>query len=311
MATAVSVLCARMRMEEKWVIEALAEAGMPARQLPPSFAPLPIGPSPSEPFAVMTANGSADRVSGIVVDRCADRAVARATMPLLRASGCTVVDGGLAASGTRLDVARALAAAGLPRPATALITSEDAGTAAASALGWPVTLLPLDPGGPGIVLVDRDIAEATLEHREVLGGSEATISLVQAGAFRSENGISAIVAGGRLIGVSGAVASVAAERIAELAEMTSHVLGAAVLGVEIAVTATGPVVWDARPVPDFRDLSETGRKAVAGAIANVVSERLASAATPSLVGLDGDLFGGAIALEGLHGEVADVVAISA
>ncbi len=53
----VGILCARVRMEEKWMIEALVAAGRPARQLPPTPSPLPLGPSPLQPFAAVAVNG--------------------------------------------------------------------------------------------------------------------------------------------------------------------------------------------------------------------------------------------------------------
>ena len=89
---------------------------------------------------------------------------------------------GIAATGDRLDVASALAAHGLPRPLTALCTSEDAGIEAVAAMGLPATLLPLDLKSTPIALLDRDAAEAVLEHRAVLGGVEGSLALIQAGS---------------------------------------------------------------------------------------------------------------------------------
>ena len=132
MATGVSVLCARVKVEEKWLIQALAKAGVPARPLPPTGAPLPIGPVPSGPLAAGAVSGVAaehlSETTGVIVDRCADRTVAAAVIPALRAMGRRVIDAGLAATGNRLEIASALAAAGVPRPATLLATSEDSWT---------------------------------------------------------------------------------------------------------------------------------------------------------------------------------------
>ena len=80
-STVVSVLCARVRMEEKWLIESLAQAGVPARQLPPSASPLPVGPVPAEPLATQVVGGDAAEVSRVIIDRCADRIVAGAIVP--------------------------------------------------------------------------------------------------------------------------------------------------------------------------------------------------------------------------------------
>jgi [lysine-biosynthesis-protein LysW]--L-2-aminoadipate ligase len=270
-ATAVDVLCARVRVEEKWLIEALAEAGVPARPLPPTNTPLPIGPVPFGPLVTTVAGGGAAELSGVIVDRCIDRIVAGAVIPSLRAMGAIVIDGGRAATGNRLAIATALAVAGIPRPATLLATSEEAGIAALQELGYPATLLPLDGGALEIPLIDRDIAEAVLEHREVLGSSMSAVSLIQAGARFASNQFEVLVLGGRAVAQSerhpdGVPSGIAAA----LAEATSRVLGAAILGVTVAMTADGPVVWDVRAVPEFRAMLATDGDAIATAFRNLI-----------------------------------------
>jgi hypothetical protein len=80
-------------------------------------------------------------------------------------------------------------------------------------------------------------------------------------------------------------------------------LGASLVGVTLAHTPDGLVVWDVRPTPDFRHSIPTGAESVAEAIAVLVQRRLASgsvadlisrASVPSLVGSSG--LGGDIAL---------------
>src|SRR5262249_35290397 len=158
MSSLIGVLCARMRMEEKLLLQALAGAGVPARLLPPADAPLPIGPVPPGPPVVAATGG--ETPARIIVDRCPNRTVAASILPLRRASRTTVRDAGLAATGTRADVAAALAAAGVPRPTTMLVASESAGLVALDAIGYPATYLPLTPATAEIALLDRDTAEA-------------------------------------------------------------------------------------------------------------------------------------------------------
>jgi [lysine-biosynthesis-protein LysW]--L-2-aminoadipate ligase len=260
-ATVVSVLCARVKVEEKWLIETLAAAGVPARPLPPTSTPLPIGPVPSGPLA--TTLGGGVEVPAVVVDRCLDRIVAGAIVPMLRAMGTIVIDGGLAATGNRLAVASALAAAGIPRPATLLATSEDAGMAAVKELGYPATLLPLDSGTPEIPLVDRDIAEAVLEHREVLGASMNAVSLIQAGTRSMSSQTDVLVIGGHAVCPSDPAT-------AELAESAAAVLGASILGVTVSATAAGPVVWDVRAVPEFRGLLASNAFTISKALLGLI-----------------------------------------
>jgi glutathione synthase/RimK-type ligase-like ATP-grasp enzyme len=249
-------LCARVRVEEKQLMAALAEAGALPRPLPPSPMPLPVEPSPT--YAGLAAGAN------VVIDRYPDRHVAAAILTVCRNLGATVIDAGLASRSDRLAVAGALAAAGLPRPATLLSCSDEAAMVAVEELGYPATLLPLMPGTRGTVLIDRDTAEAVLEHRVVLGRSSDAITLLQAGAPTPRATV--IVVDGHAIAVDGDGSWLTDDAIG-LAEAAAAVVGAVVAGVEIALGDEGLLVWDVLPVPDFRGaLSLTGTTA-AGAIA--------------------------------------------
>ena len=274
MATAVGVLCARMRVEEKQMIQALAEAGLPARLLPPADAPLPIGPVPVGPSSALALGGEAARV---IIDRCQNRTVAASILPIRRALGVKTLDAGLAATGTRADVAVALAAARIPRPATMLIASEEGGVAALDQLGYPATYLPLSTGSSEITLMDRDTAEAVFEHRGTLGGSSAAIGIVQAGVAFARGRVSICVVNGRAVSMSDPSGLVRyPSRFVGIAESVAQVLGASIVGVVMVETATGPVVWDVNPTPEFRDDTLLSDRTVAQAIAELVVSHLHS-----------------------------------
>jgi hypothetical protein len=216
----------------------------------------------------------------VIVDRCQDRSVAAAVLPLRRSSGEKVIDAGLAATGTRAVVAAALAGSGVPRPVTMLVTSEAAGMAALDACGCPATYLPLTPGESEIALLDRDTAEAVFEHRETLGGVAATIGIVQSGTTVGRSKVTVIVVDGRAVAISDprGQASEAAPFVA-VAEAAAHVLDASIIGIELIDTPDGPVVWDVDPVPDFRDATPLGPAAVADAIAEMVAGYVLARAT--------------------------------
>src|SRR5262245_49821393 len=110
MAT-VGVLCARGRVEEKALMAALAQAGVVSALFPPADEPLPVGPLMGNPIA------SSFPVPQIVVDRHPNRQIARSVLATCRALGVPALSAGIAATGDRLDVASALAAHGLSRPA--------------------------------------------------------------------------------------------------------------------------------------------------------------------------------------------------
>ncbi len=270
MAT-VGVLCARGRVEENALMAALAQAGIVSALFPPADEPLPVGsmsPSPTgRPFPVPQ----------IVVDRHPTRQIARAVLATCGALGVPALCAGIAATGDRLDVASALVAHGLPRPLTALCTSEDAGLEAVAAMGLPATLLPLDLKSAPIALLDRDAAEAVLEHRAVLGGVEGSLALIQAGSPVTADLVKVIVIDGAASALEAASGTTVPDQALRLAEGAARALNADLVAIIIALGPAEPVVWDARPVPDFRDAMPIAGFTVAQAIARAVEGRLATA----------------------------------
>jgi hypothetical protein len=275
MAT-VGVLCARGRVEEKALMAALAEAGIVSALFPPADEPLPVGMGPTGPI------GRAFPVPQIVVDRHPNRQIARAVLSTCLALGVPSLCAGIAATGDRLDVASALAAHGLPRPYTVLCTSEDAALETVAAMGLPASLLPLDLKSPSIALLDQDAAEAILEHRAVLGGVEGSLSLIQAGSPGTKNLAQVIV----IDGVASALEAASGTRVSDaalrLAEEAARALQADLVAIKVALSTGEPTVWDARPVPDFRQAMPIARLSVAQAIAQAVQRRLETVAISGL-----------------------------
>ena len=272
MAT-VGVLCARARVEEKALMAALAEAGIVSALFPPSDEPLPVGPLPIAPV------GRVFPVPQLVVDRHPNRQIARAVLATCRALEVPALCAGIAASGDRLDVASALAAHGLPRPATMLCTSEEAALDAVSMSGIPTTLLPLDLQARPIALLDADAAEAVLEHRAVLGGAERSIGLIQSGAPSAESLTTVIVVDGAAAAIEAPSSAPFAADALRLAEEAAAALRAELIAIVVAL-GEYPVVWDARPVPDFRHAMPIAGLDVAAAIAQAVARRLGTPLVP-------------------------------
>jgi [lysine-biosynthesis-protein LysW]--L-2-aminoadipate ligase len=250
---------------------ALAKAGIVSALFPPADEPLPVGamaPSPT---------GRAFPVPQIVVDRHPTRQIARAVLATCNAVGVPVLCAGIAATGDRLDVASAMAAHDLPRPLTALCTSEAAGIEAVAAMGLPATLLPLELKSAPIELLDRDAAEAVLEHRAVLGGIEGSLGLIQAGSPSTENLANVIVVDGTAAAFETSVGTSVPDHALRLAEHAARALSADLVAIVIALRSGNPVIWDARPVPDFRDAMPIGGLTVAQVIAHAVERRLKTA----------------------------------
>jgi len=260
----VSVLCARVRVEEKRLIAALEQIGVEGRMLPPMDSPLPLGPR-----SVETGCGALGQ-QGIVIDRLIDRSAAAVLVPLWRAFGSTIVGSGAATTLDRLAIARLLSNAGLPRPETALILSEAAGLEAIERFGGQATLLPLRDGSRELPLHDRQIAEAVLEHREVLGETGDSIALMQRGVVSIANRVEVVVVDGRAVGMNGALAAGPVDEALRLAEATARLLEATLIGVTVAVTGDRLVIWDIESVPQFRAATAIGDGNVAEAIADLV-----------------------------------------
>jgi glutathione synthase/RimK-type ligase-like ATP-grasp enzyme len=266
MAT-VGVLCTRVRVEEKQILATLATAGVPALPLAPTSSPLPMYPVPPKPSFAGAKDGD---LADVVIDRCQNRAVAAAVLPLMRAKGVRVIDAGLAATGDRLEVAMTLAAAGLPRPLTDLVCGEEAALATLDRTGYPATFLPLAPGAREIVLLDQDTGEAIFEHRDVLGGKGDTVGLLQTGIALAADRVVVIVVNGEAVAVDSHDHNVPPVAYG-LAERAANALGASLIAVELAHMDEGPVVWGVQAVPDFRHALPVGPTTVAEAIARLAA----------------------------------------
>lgn len=283
--TAIGVLCARVRVEEKQIIAALAEAGAVAMPVPPASTPVPPGPASSRTLGsshIVADEAMTALDCEVLIDRCQNRTVAGAMLPVLRARGARVIDAGLAATGTRLQIATALANAHLPRPATLLACSERAALEAADQLGLPATLLPLTPGAATSSLFDCDTAEAVIEHRIVLGGAPDALALVQAGLPGEADRALVYVVDGEPLAIDAVNGFAPAPADLVLAAHAARVLGAAMIGVEIVHTASGPVVWDVQPAGELRRAKQLGERSVAQAIA-----ALATTTAAAIAGVNG------------------------
>ena len=284
---AIGVLCARVRVEEKQIIAAVGVAGSAGMAVPPPSMPLPPG-SATLDFALLgieqvsaatiVDSPGLDRALTAVIDRCQSRTIAAVALPIMRAAGIQVLDAGLAAQGSRLDVARVLATAGVPRPNCLVGFSEASGNEAARQLGFPATLLPLTPGSTTTSLLDADTADAVIEHRVVLGTPAEAIVLIQAGAPTVSERTLVHVVGGRAIAIQGAAIDNAGLAMAEHA---ADAVGASIVSVELATLNGTLVVWDLHPASDFRHARVLGSQSIPAAIAELAVNGMRAANTLS------------------------------
>jgi glutathione synthase/RimK-type ligase-like ATP-grasp enzyme len=264
-----------VRVEEKQIIASLADAGVVALPIPPASTPMPPGPATADLAALGTHQPDvecAHHALDVVIDRCQNRHVAAALLPLLKLGGAEVIDAGLAATGTRLEVATALAQAELPRPQAFIAMSEASALEAAARLGYPATLLPQQPGTAATTLLDHDTAEAVIEHRVVLGTHGEAIMLLQAGAPTGDRLGRHHVVGDVVIATEGALVDSTARALAVEA---AQALGAKAITVDIAEIDGRLVVWDVTAVADFRAATLIGDRTVGQALADLAESRTA------------------------------------
>jgi [lysine-biosynthesis-protein LysW]--L-2-aminoadipate ligase len=264
------VLCTRVRMEEKRLFAALGLLGVSVKPLPPSDAPLPI-----QPLTAQAGGGEADgeRIA-VVIDRLQERSTASVVLPYWRQPGREMIDAGVAATLDRLSIARLLAEAGLPRPETAVVISEASGLTVIDLFEGVGTLLPLQPGAKELPLLDRESAEAVLEHRTILGEAPDAISLMQQGVATAGKRTEVVVVDGVAVAAVGATTSQPSlNRVCALAAETARLMGARLIGVVIAEIDGRLVVWDVDPVPEFRLARPIASTSVEDALA-VLTARL-------------------------------------
>jgi hypothetical protein len=257
-------------VEEKQIIAAFGDAGAVAMPVLPASTPLPPGPA-TRAVSPDLAAGSIDigdpRLT-VLIDRCANRYVAEATLPLVAQRGVRIVGAGIAAIGSRLAVATALEQAGIPRPSTLLAFTEDSANLATRQIGVPASLMSLNTGKGWTPMVDLDTADAVIEHRMVLGGDAHATVLVQAGAPALGELTTIHVIGGIAFGYEGPQPDQAG---IHLAQEAAKVLQAEIAGVQIAQVSGEQVVWDILPAPDFRAATPIGEESVAQGIARLVT----------------------------------------
>jgi glutathione synthase/RimK-type ligase-like ATP-grasp enzyme len=283
----VAVLCTRVRIEEKQLLAAFAVAGVPAEPMSPEPIPFPI---PRVSLATSAGHSSVaspfdpNHRHSVVIDRMQNRTVASALMRNHRAAGTLAIDSGIAAIGNRLDVMHALAAAGLPLPPTLLALSEEAGLDAIERTGYPATIFPMQIGLSGIGLQDREIAEAILEHRHTLGGSAESVLVVQGGHYDESDLIKAIVVDGAVVAYEGTCHHPNGFTGCEqLAIASAKAIEASFVGVTLAHSPEGLVVWDVRPTPDFRHSIPVGGSSVADAVVTLVERKLSATSVSNLI----------------------------
>lgn len=253
------LLAERLRVEERLLIEAFDASGHAARLL-----------TPSEIGGI--AFGAADHGSAAVLARLQPTREASALLWALETAGWDVTPGAaqMDVFARRDRLYRELSRAGLPMARIVLGWGIDAVLAAVDEVGWPVELLPLDGNEPGIIVEDRESAEAVVEHRAVLG-REHVLLVRRAAPKTGERRL--LVAGehvfaARLRGEADWQPVATGQADLEIARRVEHAIGAPLI--DMTYLAEEGVVLDVTPLLSFRAV-QSDQADIAAAIASAVA----------------------------------------
>lgn len=190
----IGVLLSRVRVEERWLFEALEKRGLPYDRLDDRDLVFDLRcPDPWRQY-------------GVVLERSISFGRGLAALRILNAWGIPTVNTAQVAEtcGDKLATSAALQAGGVPQPRVRVAFTVESALAAIEEMGYPVVLKPVVGSWGRLVtkLNDRDAAEAVLEHREVLGSYYHQIYYLQEYISKPGRDIRAYVVGGRTVAAS-------------------------------------------------------------------------------------------------------------
>jgi [lysine-biosynthesis-protein LysW]---L-2-aminoadipate ligase len=187
----VGILLSRVRVEEKWLLEALERSGVSYDRIDDRAISLNV----NDP-------GMWDQYD-VVLERSLSYSRGLYITQVLNAWGIPTVNMASVAAvcGDKLATTAALARAKVPQPVTRVAFTAEAALGAIEEMGYPVVLKPV-VGSWGRLLAkinDRDAAEAILEHKETLGSYQHSVFYIQEYIQKPGRDIRAFVVGNETI----------------------------------------------------------------------------------------------------------------
>jgi [lysine-biosynthesis-protein LysW]--L-2-aminoadipate ligase len=187
----IGVLISRVRVEEKWLIEALEKRGIDHDVIDDREVQFDLDdPGPWEQYSV-------------VLERSLSYGRGLYACKVLNAWGIPTINMASVAEtcGDKLSTSAALMQAGVPQPGLRMAFTAESAIASMEQMGYPVVLKPVIGSWGRMVskINDRDAAEAVLEHREVLGNYQHTIFYIQEYIRKPGRDIRAFVVGDETI----------------------------------------------------------------------------------------------------------------
>ncbi|MCL4561619.1 MAG: lysine biosynthesis protein LysX [Chloroflexi bacterium] len=167
----IGVLLSRVRIEEKWLLEALQQRGVDFERI-----------DDREAVFDLDAPGRWGQYDA-VLERSLSYTRGLYATQMLNAWGIPTVNMSHVAMicGDKLGTSAALSHAGIPQPRLRVAFTPESALQAIEELGYPVVLKPI-VGSWGRLLSkinDRDAAEAVLEHKDTLGSYQHSVFYIQ------------------------------------------------------------------------------------------------------------------------------------
>jgi [lysine-biosynthesis-protein LysW]--L-2-aminoadipate ligase len=236
----VGILLSRVRIEEKWLLEALEARSINYERIDDGQVTFDF----DKPFKWLEYS--------VVLERSISYARGLYTTQILNAWGVPTVNmANVAATcGDKLATSAALAKAGVAQPRVKVAFTTESALEAIEELGYPVVLKPV-VGSWGRLLArinDRDAAEAVLEHKEMLGSYQHSIVYIQEYIQKPGRDIRAFVVNGETVcamyrtsehwitntarGGQGETCPITPE-LAEICRSASQAVGGGVLAIDV------------------------------------------------------------------------------
>ncbi len=261
----VGLLLSRIRVEEKWLIEALEKRKIAYDRIDDRLVAFDL----QQPGLWSQYD--------VVLERSLSFSRGLYAIEILNSWGIPTVNMAHVARtcGDKLATSSALAHAGVPQPRIKVAFTPEAAMEAIESLGYPVVLKPV-VGSWGRLLSkvnDRDAAEAILEHKETLGSYQHSVFYIQEYISKPGRDIRAFVVGDETLcaiyrtsthwitntarGGEGEVCPVTPE-LAEICRATSQAVGGGVLAIDVLEDAhRGLLVNEVNHTMEFHTLSPT------------------------------------------------------
>lgn len=272
-----AVLLSRVRVEEKWIFEALDKRAIAYDKIDDRGAHFDLEePGRWREYDVVLER-SLSYTSGLYATR------------VLNAWGIPTVNMAHVAEtcGDKLVTTTALYKAGVPQPKAWMAFTPEAALATIDRVGYPVILKPV-VGSWGRLLSkinDRDAAESILEHKETLGSVQHQVFYIQEYISKPGRDIRSFVIGERTVcaiyrssehwitnSARGAVSTTCpiTPEIEEIAIRAKHAVGAVLAGIDLMETDDGYSVIEVNTGAEFKGLMGTTEIDIAAEIIDEV-----------------------------------------